>query len=66
MVQHLFSFCTTGHQLFKLVYGIYRMPVNKGVGAGKADNLHTPMHAAVQPKVASCFALQNVSASSGT
>ena len=56
MVQRLCSFCTTGHQVFKLVYGIDRMPVNKGGGAGKADNLNTPMHAAVQPKVASCVA----------
>ena len=26
------------------------MPVNKGVGAGKANNLYTAMHAAMRPK----------------
>ena len=37
-------------QASECVCDAYRMPVNKGIGAGKADNLYTAMHAAMRPK----------------
>ena len=36
------------HETVDTCDGIDRLPVNEGVGAGKADNPNTPMHATLQ------------------